>query len=422
MTKASLIFAALSAAAIVATPAAAETLTVKSARYLDVVSGRYVAPAVIVIENGKIAAINPATAPEGRAIDLGDMTLLPGLMDAHTHLTFDIEPGFEMAPVRVTAADEALRGARNAKTTLLAGFTTVRNLGAGGFSDVSLKNAIDKGWVAGPHIIPAGHSLGVTGGHCDATGFAPGVLEADEKVGVADGVDAFVKGVRYQIKHGAKVIKICATAGVLSFEESVGAQQMSFEEMKAVADEAHRHGVKVAAHAHGTAGIIAASNAGIDSIEHGSILTDEAARVMKKNGTWLTPTLYLAQTINWDALPPLLAEKGHKVMPLADESFKLALKRGLKIALGSDAAVYPHGKNAGELVRHVELGQSPIDAIRSSTVNDADLFGVADRGKIAPGMLADIIGVAGDPLADIKTLQQVDFVMKDGEVYKGGGK
>ncbi|MEK7266606.1 MAG: amidohydrolase family protein, partial [Pseudomonadota bacterium] len=239
--------AALAVLGAAASPAAAETTILKSARYLDVVSGRYVSPAVIVVEDGKIAAINPASTPEGATIDLGDTTLLPGLMDAHTHLTFDIEPGFDVAAVRMTIADEALKGARNARTTLLAGFTTVRNLGAGGFSDVSLKNAIEKGWVDGPRIIPAGHSLGITGGHCDVTGFAPGVAETDEKVGVADGVDSFVKGVRYQIKHGAKVIKICATAGVLSFEDSVGAQQMSFEEMKAVADEAHRHGIKVAA-------------------------------------------------------------------------------------------------------------------------------------------------------------------------------
>jgi imidazolonepropionase-like amidohydrolase len=407
--------------ATLASAAQAETTIVKASRYLDVVSGRYVSPSVIVVEDGKIAAINPATAPQGETLDLGDMTLLPGLMDAHTHLTYDIGPGFETEPVRLTAADEALRGASNAKNTLLAGFTTVRNVGAGGFSDVSLKNAIDKGLVDGPRIIPAGNALGVTGGHCDATGFAPGVLELDEKKGVADGADSFVKAVRYQIKHGAKVIKVCATAGVLSFEDSVGAQQMTFEELKAVADEAHRHGLKVAAHAHGTAGIIAASNAGIDSIEHGSIITEEAARVLKKNGTYLDSTLYLTRTINWDALPPALAAKGREVMPLADESFKLALRHGVKMALGTDAAVYPHGQNAGELVVHVELGQSPIEAIRSATINDADLFGVTDRGRIAPGLLADIIGVSGDPLADIKTLQNVGFVMKNGNIYKGGG-
>jgi len=398
--------------------AQAETTIVKAARYLDVASGKYVAPAVIVVEDGKIAAVNPASTPEGATIDLDAMTLLPGLMDAHVHLTYDIEPGFELAPVRATAADEALRGAFNAKKTLLAGFTTVRNLGAGGFADVALANAVNKGRIIGPDIIPAGHALGITGGHCDITGFAPGVREVGPEAGIADGADALVRAARYQIKHGAKVIKICATAGVLSFEESVGAQQMSFEEMKAVADEAHRHGIKVAAHAHGTAGIIAASNAGIDSIEHGSIITSEAARVLKKNGTILDSTLYLAQTINWDALPAPLAAKGRAVMPLADESFKLAVKAGVKMALGTDAAVYPHGENAGELVRHVELGQSSIEAIRSATINDADLFGLKDRGRIATGLRADMIAVDGDPLADIKTLTDVDFVMKGGEVYK----
>src|SRR3990167_1212031 len=386
-------------ASLVALSGAAQagTTILKAARYLDVASGRYVTPAVIVVEDGKIAAINPAAAPDGETVDLGGVTLLPGLMDAHVHLTYDIEPGFENAPVKETIADEALRGARNAEKTLLAGFTTVRNLGAGGFSDVSLMKAIDRGFLEGPHIIPAGHSIGITGGHCDVTGFAPGILENGPEDGVADGVDAAVKATRYQIKHGAKVIKICATAGVLSFESAVGAQQMSFEEMKAVADEAHRHGIKVAAHAHGTDGIIAASNAGIDSIEHGSIITDEAAKVLKKNGTRLDSTLYLAQTINWDALPPLLAAKGHTVMPLADESFKRALKYGIKMALGTDAGVYTHGLNAGELVRHVELGQKPLDAIRSATIGDAELFGLSDRGRIAPGLVADIIGVDGDP-------------------------
>ncbi|MEZ5922200.1 MAG: amidohydrolase family protein [Parvularculaceae bacterium] len=406
------------AIALLISPAHAEALVVKAARYLDVAKGKYVSPAVIVVDEGKIAAINPAEAPDGKTVDLGDMTLLPGLMDAHVHLTYDIEPGFENAAVKETIADEALRGARNAEKTLMAGFTTVRNVGATGFSDVSLEHAIDRGWVVGPDIIPAGHALGISGGHCDVTGFAPGVMEVGPEAGVADGADAFVKAARYQIKHGAKVIKICATAGVLSFEGSVGAQQMSFEEMKAVADEAHRHGIKVAAHAHGTAGIIAASNAGIDSIEHGSILTPEAVRVMKKNGTWLDSTLYLAQTINWDALPPQLAAKGRDVMPKADESFKLALKNGVKMALGTDAAVYPHGLNAGEIVRHVELGQTPIDAIRSATVNDADLFGMSDRGRIETGLRADLIAVDGDPLADVKALTDVGFVMKQGKVYK----
>ncbi|PQA86569.1 amidohydrolase [Marinicaulis flavus] len=402
--------------------AQAQTTVVKAARYLDVSSGRYVTPAVIVVEDGKIAAINPDAAPEGDMVDLGDMTLLPGLMDAHTHLSYEIEPGFETAEVRFTTGDYAFRAAENARKTLLAGFTTVREVGAPGFVDVALSKAVEAGRVDGPHVIPSGVALGITGGHCDTTGFGPGILERDETEGVADGAAEFVKAVRYQIKHGAKAIKVCATAGVLSFEDSVGAQQMTFEEMKAVADEAHRHGLKVAAHAHGTEGIIAASEAGIDSIEHGSVITEKAANILKKNGTWLDSTLYLAQTINWDALPPPLVAKGREVMPLADESFKLALRKGVKMALGTDAGVYPHGQNAGELVRRVELGQSTIDAIRSATINDAELFGFDDRGRIAPGLLADIIAVDGDPLADISELTDVGFVMKAGEIYKAPGE
>ena len=416
-----LLAAAISATAI-CSGAQAQTTIVKAARYLDVVSGQYVSPAVIVVEGSKIAAINPATTPAGEVLDLGAMTLLPGLMDAHTHLSYEIEPGFETAEVRFTPGDFAFRAAENAEKTLRAGFTTVREVGAPYYIDVALGNAVKAGRVAGPHIIPAGHSLGITGGHCDTTGFGPGILERDETTGVADGADGFTRAVRYQLKHGAKVIKICATAGVLSFEDSVGAQQMSFEEMKAVADEAHRHGVKVAAHAHGTEGIIAASQAGIDSIEHGSVITEQAANVLKKNGTYLTSTLYLAQTINWEALPPPLAAKGRAVMPLADESFKLALRMGVKIALGTDAGVYPHGQNAGELVRHVELGQTPIGAIRSATINNADLFGVSDRGRIATGLLADLIAVDGDPLADISELTDVDFVMRGGMVFKSPGE
>jgi imidazolonepropionase-like amidohydrolase len=355
------------------TAIAAETTQVlRAAAYLDVVSGKVISPAVIVITGKQITAINPDQEPgNAKIIDLGAVTLLPGLMDAHTHLTLDIEPGWLTEPATATTADFALRGVANAGKTLMAGFTTVRDLYAYDFADVSLRKAIDRGWVAGPRMLTSGHAIGITGGHCDVTGFAPGVLETSPRTGIADGPDEVTKAIRYQIKHGATVIKLCATAGVLSFEKSVGAQQMSDAEMRAAAEETHRHGLTIAAHAHGTEGIIAASNAGIDSIEHNSVMTDAAAKVLKRNGTWVVPTLYLARSIDWQSIPPALQAKGKLVMPLADESFTRAVKAGLNIAFGTDAAVFPHGDNAREFAVRVELGQTPIDAIRSATINTA---------------------------------------------------
>ena len=391
---------------------------IRAGAYLDVAAGRIVSPAVIVITGNRITAINPEQEPsDANVIDLEGMTLLPGLMDAHTHLTLEIEPGWATEPATATTADFALRGVANARKTLLAGFTTVRDLYAYDFADVALRKAIDRGWVPGPRMLTSGHALGITGGHCDVTGFAPGILETSPKSGIADGPDEVIKAVRYQIKHGATVIKLCATAGVLSFEEAVGAQQMTDAELRAAAEETHRHGLRIAAHAHGTEGIIAASNAGIDSIEHNSIMTDEAARVLKKNGTWVVPTLYLARAIDWDSLPEALQAKGRVVMPLADESFTRAVKFGLKIAFGTDAAVFPHGDNAREFAVRVELGQAPIDAIRSATIHTAELFGVQDRGEIRIGLLADLIAVEGNPLEDITELERVLFVMKDAVVY-----
>jgi imidazolonepropionase-like amidohydrolase len=257
----------------------ADTIVLKAARMLDVEAGRIVSPAVIVVEDERIADVNPDSVPAGaQVIELGDRTLLPGLMDMHTHLTLDIEGDWVHRPVKETAADAALRGARNAWRTLQAGFTTVRDIWALGFSDVALMRAIDNGLVVGPRVVPSGHGLSITGGHCEITGFAPGILEMGPKEGTADGVDEVLKAVRYQIKHGAKVIKICATAGVLSFEGPVGAQQYTSEEMDAIVQEAARHGVRVAAHAHGKEGILAATRSGVASIEHGSELTDEICR------------------------------------------------------------------------------------------------------------------------------------------------
>ncbi len=294
----------------------------------------------------------------------------------------------------------------------------MRDIWAQGFSDIALMRAIEHGLVEGPRMFPSGHGLSITGGHCEITGFAPGILEAGPERGVADGVDEVLKAIRYQIKHGAKVIKICATAGVLSFEGPVGAQQYSREELDAIVQEAARHGVKVAAHAHGADGILAATLAGVASIEHGSELNDEIFRAMKENGTYLVPTTYIADAIDPETLPDVLAAKARYILPIAKESLRKAIRAKVPIAFGTDSGVYPHGENAKEFAALVDRGMSPIEAIRSATVNCADLLGVDDRGMIAEGLLADIIAVPGDPLQKITVLEDVQFVMKGGKVYR----
>jgi imidazolonepropionase-like amidohydrolase len=381
--------------------------------------GELIAPAVVAIANGRIVSLGASGLPAGaRTIDLGDLTLLPGLIDAHTHLTFDISGDWVTRSVRELPGDAALRGARNARLTLLAGFTTVRDVGAPGFADVSLMKAIDAGFIIGPRMIPSAHAIGITGGHCDDTGWAPGVNELGPEQGVADGVDAAVRAVRYQIKHGAKVIKVCATAGVLSFDATLGAQQLSDAELEAIVQEAARHGLKVAAHAHGREGIKAAVRAGVASIEHGSMIDDEAAALMKQRGTYLVPTAYLLGTFKFESLPPPIAAKAREVIPMAQESHRRAVRAGVKIAFGTDAAVAAHGENARELSVYVGYGMRPLEAIRTATLNAADLLGVSDRGVIAPGKLADLIAVRGNPLEDVRVLERVVWVMKAGEVVR----
>ncbi len=406
-----------------ASAASAETIiratVVIADGYLDVEAGRIISPAVIVVSDGKIIAVNPASLPESdEVIDLSGQILLPGLIDVHTHLTFELTGDWVGRKVKENAADAALWGARNARKTLLAGFTTVRNLGATGFADVALMHAVDKGFVPGPRIIPSGHSISITGGHCDTTGLAPGILERDYRSGVADGPDEVTKAVRYQIKHGAKVIKVCATAGVLSFEGPVGAQQMSDAELAAAVTEAHRHGLKVAAHAHGAEGIKAAIRAGVDSVEHGSLADDEGRRLAKKNGTYIIMNTYPPGQIDIDALPAQLQPKARLVFPTRERNFTKAVKAGLLLPYGTDAGVYPHGLNANQFLAKVNLGQDPADAIRAATTLATELLGVEDRGRIAVGLLADIIAVPGNPLEDIALLENVSFVMKGGEVYK----
>lgn len=396
-----------------------DPVVIRAAAMVDVERGELVREAVVVVEGGRITAIGAAAAPESaRTIDLGDLTLLPGLIDAHTHLAYDLEGDWSHRAGTETTAERALRGAKNARRTVLAGFTTIRDVGSSGFVDVALGHAMEGGWITGPRVIGAGHSLGITGGHCDETGWRPGVLERDWRTGVADGTDEVVKAVRNQIKHGAGVIKVCATAGVLSHEPSVGAQQYSGEELAAIVEEAARHDRVVAAHAHGTEGIVAAVRAGVASIEHGSMLDDEAIRLMRERGTYLVPTTYLADVIDLSVLPPEIRAKAEWILPRARESVRRAIAAGVPIAFGTDAGVYPHGDNAKEFGVLVDLGMEPIAAIRSATLNAADLLGVDDRGRIAPGTLADLIAVSGDPLEDVRVLEDVRFVMLGGEVVK----
>ncbi len=398
-------------------PAAAETILLHADRMLDVDSGRLIAPASVVVDGNRIIAVNPESPPNtDRVVNLPGMTLLPGFMDLHTHLTDDLEGNWVYRNVEEGPIDDALLGVKYARMTLLTGFTTVRDVGASGFADVALMRAIDKGIIDGPRIIPAAHAIGTTGGHCDVTGYAPGILTRGIEEGVADGPDEIVKAIRYQIKYGAKTIKICATAGVLSYEDSVGAQQYSDTELRAAVSEGHLQGMKIAAHAHGTEGIIAASNAGVDSIEHGSLLNDEAIAILKRNGTFLVPTLY--QWFVPVELPPVLNEKNEYIKARISESVRKAIKAGVKFAFGTDAGAGPHGRSGEEFTALVEHGMSPLEAIRTATINAADLMDIEDRGRIQTGLLADIVAVAGNPLENIRLLEDVKFVMKDGKVYR----
>lgn len=398
-------------------------VVLRADRMLDVRSGEVIAEPTIVVRGDRIERVTsggPGDLPAGaRVIDLGDATLLPGLIDVHTHLTMALEPGWEHRTVTDLPAMAAFRAVAHAERTLRAGFTTVRDVGSGDFTDVALARAIDQGLVEGPRVIPAGHALGITGGHCDSTGYRPGLLERDETSGIVSGPWSAAEAVRYQAKHGARWIKICATAGVLSFEAAVGAQQMTDEEMRAAVEEAERHHMKVAAHAHGSQGILAAVEAGVASIEHGSILTDEVIAAMKEHGTYLVPTTYLADVIRLDLLPEPIRAKAESVLPLAKDSLRRAIAAGVPIAFGTDAGVYPHGENARELVALVDRGMTPTEALRTATLHAADLLGTDDRGVLEAGRLADIVAVGGDPTADIERATEMVLVMKGGRVVIG---
>ncbi|MFB3813655.1 MAG: amidohydrolase family protein [Terriglobales bacterium] len=400
----------------------AQRVVVRAGRLLDVKTGRVLPNQQIVIEGDKIVSVSAAVegGPGTTVIELPNATVLPGLIDAHTHLTFN--PGDVGYPgLGISGPREALIGAKNARLTLLAGFTTVRNVGARDYADVALRDAINAGDVPGPRIVASGPSLSITGGHCD-NNLLPYEYRATSD-GAADGIAAVQRKTREIIKYGADVIKICSTGGVLSKGDDPSTSQYTVEEMKAIVADAHRLGRKVAAHAHGAEGVRWASDAGVDSIEHGHLMDDAAISTMKKNGTYLVPTLYLTEWFRQNAAKSGVPEYSIKKMQLvaerAEGNVRKAIAAGVKIALGTDAAVYPHGLNAHELATYVRLGLTPMQAIQTATVNAAELLGWADRvGSVEPGKWADIIAVDGDPAQDVTTLQQVRFVMKGGTVYK----
>ena len=407
---------------------------IRAGTLIDGTGAAPVKNAVIVMQGDRITAVGTnVPVPAGATvIDLSGETVLPGFIDAHVHLVGRTIGDGDWQHSRLTEmpSELALLGAAHAQQTLDAGFTTVRVVGSANFGDVALRNAINAGWIQGPRIVAAGISFGIRGGHCDETnGLQPDALghEGGIEVGVANGIDEVRNAVRYMVKYGADVIKICATGGVLSLTDSVGVQQYSEEEMRAIVETATQLDRRVAAHAHGTAGIKAAVRAGVTSIEHGSILDAEAVALMKQHGTWLVTTLLAGFTVESLAtagrLPPPIAAKALAIAPRQHTSFKMALDGGVKIALGTDAGVMRHGTNAREFELMVRYGMTPMQSIVAGTSNGATLLGLErDIGAVAVGKRADVVAVRGDPLQDITVLQHVDFVMKDGRVFKRDGQ
>jgi len=403
-------------------------LVLKAARLFDGTSDTLVRNAVIVVDGKRIAALGPGAAipPNARVIDLGDATLLPGFIDAHVHLTEESSDNWYLDffhGVMRQPAEQALLASTYARKTLDAGFTTVRNLGAGDYVDIGLRNAINNGWIAGPRMLVSVYAIGSTGGHGDGDPIPParGVPQRGPLEGVCNGVAECRAAVRYQIKYGADVIKFMPSGGVLSLADPVDAPELSQEEMNAIVEESHHWGRKVAAHCHGDTAARMAIQAGVDSIEHGSFMKPETLAMMKEKGIYLVPTLLAGDWVmqKIDKFPPAVAAKGRAAVAARSDMFRNALKAGVKIAFGTDSAVSPHGLNAREFALLTGLGMSPAAALRSATSVAAALLGVDDRlGTLAPGKLADIIAVPGNPLDDIHQTEHVFLVMKEGEIVR----
>ena len=408
----------------VSVQAQAETVAISAARMVDVVAGRVVANPVVVVVDGRITAVgekgNVAVPASARLVDLGGMTLLPGLIDMHVHLTGDARLGYNSDLDHVPAFNMVV-GVANASRTLDAGFTTVRNVGAGDYGDVGLKQGIEAGYARGPRIVPAGYAIGATGGHCDDNRFPPGIIV--DRTGVASGPQGFREKVREQHKFGADVIKFCATGGVFSARDTVDGQQLTQEEMDALVDEAHRLRMKVAVHAHGADGIKAAIRAGADTIEHASLADAEAFELAKKRGTAFSMDIYnddyiLAEGAK-NGVPEVNLAKERAIGLKQRQTFQAAHKAGVKMVFGTDAGVYPHGDNALQFAKMVEWGMTPMQAIQAATVNAGEALGLSkDVGAIAVGRYGDMIAVAGDPLADVTALQKVAVVIKGGTTEK----
>lgn len=409
-----------------------KTYVLKAARLFDGRSNALVTPGVVVVTGGKIAGVGTAAAiPSGaEVIELGDATLLPGFIDAHTHLTMMYSDDYKQAELdrlKKSIAEQALDSTVNAKVTLMAGFTTVRDVGSADELDVGLRNAIQGGIVPGPRMLVTVHALGATGGHCDdQDGFREGIFghESGPLEGVINGPVQARYAVRLDHKYGADMIKVCASGGVLSANDDVDTPQLTQEELDAIVDEAHSLRRKTAAHAHGAEAAKRAIRAGIDSIEHGSFLDEEALDMMKARGTYLVPTLMAVEGLQeqFDRgiyVPPGIAVKAHLAIASLHKTFQNALAKGVKIGLGTDAAVYPHGRNAEEFHQMVDLGMKPVDALKAGTSADAELLGLADKiGTLEVGKLADVVAVPGNPVENIRETEHAFFVMKEGVIYR----